>query len=40
VDHKSNKKAAIDVGKLNIPVVNKYVTVKVRKIEIEVSACL
>jgi len=40
VDHKSNKNAVVGVGKLNIPEVNKAVTVKVKEIEIEVAGFL
>jgi len=38
VDHTSNETAVATVRKLNIPVVNKSVTVK--EAEIEVAACL
>jgi len=38
IDHTSNENAVASIRKLNIPVVNKSVTVK--DAEIEVAACL
>jgi len=40
MDHKSFKNCGVGVGKLNIPVLNKSVTVEVQKLEIEVAASL
>jgi len=40
VDHKRNENAVAGVEKLDISVVNKYVTAEVKKVEIEVTASL
>jgi len=40
-DHKINKNAVSDVGRLNFPLINKSVTAEVKKVEIELArSCL